>query len=52
VLWYYRSVANILKQSDTNPLIDELDRVVSEIERTVRQWAGRETSDKQKAARK
>ena len=52
VLWYYRSVADILKQSDTNPLVDELDRVVSEIERTVRQRAGRETSDKSKAARK
>jgi (p)ppGpp synthase/HD superfamily hydrolase len=35
VLWYYRGVADTLKQADTNPLVDELDRVVSEIERTV-----------------
>jgi (p)ppGpp synthase/HD superfamily hydrolase len=35
VLWYYRSVVDTLKQADTNPLVDELDRVVSEIERTV-----------------
>ena len=34
VLWYYRSVAETLKQAGTNPLVDELDRVVSEIERT------------------
>ena len=37
VLWYYRSVVDTLEQGDANPLIDELDRVVSEIERTVTQ---------------
>ena len=35
VLWYYRSVADTLKQADSRPLVDELDRVVSEIERAV-----------------
>jgi (p)ppGpp synthase/HD superfamily hydrolase len=34
-LWYYRSVVEILKEGGTSPLIDELDRVVSEIERLV-----------------
>jgi GTP pyrophosphokinase len=32
-LWYYRSVADALRQSGTSPLIGELERVVSEIER-------------------
>ena len=46
VLWYYRSIVDILKQADTNPLVDELDRVVSEIERTViQQAADRKTPD-------
>jgi len=40
VLWYYRSVVGALKQAGTNQLVDELDRVVSEIERTVAQAAG------------
>ena len=35
VLWYYRSAVEILKQAATNPLIEELERVVSEIEQTV-----------------
>lgn len=32
-LWYYRSVTNALISSGRTPLVDELDRVVSEIER-------------------
>jgi GTP pyrophosphokinase len=53
VLWYYRSIVDILKQADTNPLVDELDRVVSEIERTVTQQAAdRKTPGEKKAAKK
>jgi len=37
LLWYYRSVVEILKEAGTSPLVDELDRVVSELERTVAQ---------------
>ena len=32
-LWYYRSVVDTLIRSGRTPLVDELDRVVSEIER-------------------
>lgn len=32
-LWYYRSVTDALRQAGTSPLIEELERVVSEIER-------------------
>ena len=32
-LWYYRSVTNALKDAGTNPIVEELERVVSEIER-------------------
>jgi GTP pyrophosphokinase len=32
-LWYYRSVTDALRQGGTSPLIEELERVVSEIER-------------------
>jgi GTP pyrophosphokinase len=53
VLWYYRGVADILNEADANPLADELDRVVSQIEQTVaEQAADRETSGKRKAAKK
>jgi GTP pyrophosphokinase len=31
-LWYYRSVADALRDSGRTPLIDELGRVVTEIE--------------------
>lgn len=31
-LWYLRSVAEILKQSGGSPLVDELDRAVTELE--------------------
>jgi hypothetical protein len=33
--WYYRSVVATLKRAGTTPLVDELDRVVSELERTI-----------------
>lgn len=32
-LWYYRELANALVQSGPTPLVDELERVVAEIER-------------------
>ena len=48
VLWYYRNVVEILKQSGRSPLVDELDRVVSEILRTV----GQHTAKPNKAAKK
>ena len=38
-LWYYREVTKALIRSGRTPLVDELDRVVGEIERL----AGRET---------
>jgi (p)ppGpp synthase/HD superfamily hydrolase len=31
-LWYYRSAIDALRKSGTTPLIEELDRVVSEME--------------------
>lgn len=31
-LWYYRAVTNALKDAGTNPVVEELERVVSEIE--------------------
>lgn len=31
-LWYYRTVTDALRQSGTSPLIEELERVISEIE--------------------
>jgi GTP pyrophosphokinase len=34
-LWYYRAVVEALRTVESNPLIDELDRVVSELERLV-----------------
>ena len=39
-LWYYRSVVDALVRSGRTPLVDELERVVGEIERL----AGRSTS--------
>lgn len=36
-LWYYRAVTNALKDAGTNPLVEELERVVSEIERLATQ---------------
>jgi (p)ppGpp synthase/HD superfamily hydrolase len=31
-LWYYRTLVNVFRESGTTPLIDELDRVVTELE--------------------
>ena len=36
-LWYYRAVVDALKQAGTGPLVEELERVVCEIERLVSQ---------------
>jgi len=41
VAWYYRSVVEALKQAGTDPLVDELDLVVSEIEGIVAQEGSR-----------
>jgi (p)ppGpp synthase/HD superfamily hydrolase len=35
ILWYYRAVAEVLKQSGTTLLVEELDRAVTELERLV-----------------
>lgn len=35
VLWYYRTLVDILQQAGTSPLVDELGRVVSQIEQAV-----------------
>ncbi len=35
-LWYQRAVTEVLKKAGSNPLIEELDRVVTELERLVR----------------
>lgn len=35
-LWYYRSLVNAFRQVDTTPLIEELDRVVAELEQLVK----------------
>jgi (p)ppGpp synthase/HD superfamily hydrolase len=34
-LWYYRSIVEAFQQAESTPLIDELDRVVSELEQLV-----------------
>jgi (p)ppGpp synthase/HD superfamily hydrolase len=31
-LWYYRSLVNVFREAGSSPLLDELDRVVSELE--------------------
>jgi hypothetical protein len=31
-LWYYRALVDVFRQADDTALVDELDRVVSEIE--------------------
>ena len=40
-LWYYRSVLDALSQAGRTPLVEELDRVVSQLE----QLAGRQTDE-------
>ena len=34
-LWYYRAVVDTLKQADAGPLVEELERVVAQLERLV-----------------
>lgn len=36
-LWYYRSLVNAFRQVESTPLVEELDRVVSELEQLVKQ---------------
>jgi (p)ppGpp synthase/HD superfamily hydrolase len=36
-LWYYRSLIAVYRQAGSTPLVEELDRVVSEIEREVKE---------------
>ena len=33
LLWYHREVTEVLKKAGTNPLVEELDRVVTELDR-------------------
>jgi (p)ppGpp synthase/HD superfamily hydrolase len=35
-LWYYRSLVGVFRRVSTSPLVDELDRVVCELERLTR----------------
>jgi (p)ppGpp synthase/HD superfamily hydrolase len=39
-LWYYRAVVDVLSTENESPLVEELDRVVSEIERLALDWGG------------
>jgi hypothetical protein len=34
-LWYYRALVQVFGEAGTSPLVEELDRVVSEIDRLV-----------------
>ncbi len=36
-LWYYRAVADVLRESGTTPVVEELDRTVSQLERLTSQ---------------
>lgn len=38
-LWYYRALVTALREAGSNPLVEELDRVVTEIERLTAQEA-------------
>ena len=44
-LWYYRAVLDRLIQADRMPLVDELDRVVSEVERLAGQTRQEDQQD-------
>lgn len=48
-LWYYRALADAFRKAGTGPLVDELDRVVTdlerEVERTVERARVRDTKD-------
>jgi len=37
-LWYYRAAVEVLKRSGTTPLVEELDRAVTELERMSAGW--------------
>lgn len=39
-LWYYRAVVDALRQAETTPLVEELDRVVTELEQAARRARG------------
>jgi (p)ppGpp synthase/HD superfamily hydrolase len=41
-LWYYRSVTNALKDTGVNPVVEELERVVSGIERLAAKHSSKE----------
>ena len=49
VLWYYRSVVEVYQRAGSSPLVEELDRVVTELEQTV---AGRSTKPTKPVRRK
>ena len=38
-LWYYRAVVDALRHAETTPLVEELDRVVTELEQAVQAGA-------------
>ncbi|HVB20925.1 MAG TPA: HD domain-containing protein [Ktedonobacteraceae bacterium] len=42
-LWYYRAVTSALKDAGMNPVVEELERVVTEIERLVAEYSVRRT---------
>ncbi len=39
-LWYYRAISDVLTTEDDSPLVEELDRVVAELERLARVQGG------------
>jgi len=39
-LWYYRAVVDALRQAETTPLVEELDRVVTELEQAAERARG------------
>jgi (p)ppGpp synthase/HD superfamily hydrolase len=39
-LWYYRAISDVLRTEDDSPLVEELDRVVAELERLARGQGG------------
>jgi len=43
-LWYYRAVLDVLQQGKTNRLVDELERVVTELETLARNGSARSAS--------